>query len=124
MGLSSLGIDLKHPETQKPAQAHEAMPEVFAQWQQIESPWDKERLIFETIYEIIGQYMKPWQTANLLNVMRQPFDAFELLQENISNDLEPEDDIQTCASLGKTLINLNYSQDALNLKSAVISHNK
>jgi len=113
VGLKSLSINLKHPQTSKPAKPHEALPEVFTQWQQIQTPWDQQRLIFETIYELIGQHLKPWQFANFLNLNRQPIEAIDLLHETINSDLEPENYTQSCASLAQTLFNLTYYEDTL-----------
>lgn len=120
-GLKSLEINLKHPLTRLSTKPNKAIPKVFKQWQQIQSPQDRQILIFKTIYEIIGQQMKPWQIANIMNASCQPVDAFELLQETINSSLESEDYAQACASLAKTLINLNYYEDALNWASKAYS---
>ena len=120
-GLKSLEINLKHPLTRLPTKPNKAIPKVFKQWQQTQSPQDRQFLFFAAIYKIIGHQMKPWQIANIMNASCQPGNALELLRETMHSPLEPEDYLQTCASLAKTLFNLNYYEDALNWISEAYS---
>jgi tetratricopeptide (TPR) repeat protein len=111
-GLKSLSIDLKHPETNQPMTAHEQIPDIYRQWLEIKSPWDRRSLLFSVIYDLICEYMKPWQVANYLIADRNPFQAFEILQD-ASSDNWDEDLPPHCAALAKSLCSLTYYEESL-----------
>jgi tetratricopeptide (TPR) repeat protein len=108
----SFNINLNHPLTKKKCNPHEALFEVVEKWRKIQSPWDRRSLLFQTIFNLVAQYLKPWQIANYLVADRQPLEAFEILQEFISRDLK-EDHSQYCASLARSLSSLSYYEDSL-----------
>jgi tetratricopeptide (TPR) repeat protein len=111
-GLKSLSIELKHPETNQPMTAYEQIPDIYKQWLEIKSPWDRQSLLFSVIYDLVGEYMKPWQVANYLIVNRNPFEAFEILQDASSNNWD-EDYPPHCAALAKSLCSLTYYEESL-----------
>lgn len=111
-GLKSLSIDLKHPETNQPMTAYEQIPDIYKQWQEIRSSWDRQSLMFSVIYDLVGEYMKPWQVANYLIADRNPFQAFEILQD-ASSDNWDEDYPPHCAALAKSLCSLTYYEESL-----------
>ena len=113
VGFKSFNLNLKHPKTKNPAKPHEAIPEIFHQWQEIQSIWDRRSLIFEAIYQFSGQFMKPWQVANYLVAIREPLEAFDILLEASKNQISQEDYGLHCAALANTLNVLSYYEDAL-----------
>jgi tetratricopeptide (TPR) repeat protein len=112
VGFKSLNIDLKHPETNQAMTAYEQIPDIYKQWLEIRSPWDRQSLLFSVIYDLVGQYMKPWQVANYLIADRNPFQAFEILQD-ASSDNWDEDFPPHCAALAKSLCSLTYYEESL-----------
>lgn len=112
VGFKSLSLNLKHPKTQKSAAPHECIPEVYQEWQNIKSSWDRQSLLFSVIYDLVGEYMKPWQLANYLVADRNPVEAFEIVQEASSGSLG-DDYPQHCAALAKSLIALTYYEESL-----------
>lgn len=112
VGLKSLDVDLKHPETNQPMTAYEQIPDIYKQWLEIKSPWDRKSLLFSVIYDLVGEYMKPWQVANYLIADRDPFQAFEILQD-ASSDNWDEDYPPHCAALAKSLCSLTYYEESL-----------
>lgn len=113
VGFSSLNLNLKHPKTGRLTKPHDALPEIFEQWLNIHTIWDRRSLMFEILCELIGQHMKPWQIANYFVADRKPFDALDVLQESNKVQIDQEDYASHCAALAKTLIALNYYEDAL-----------
>ena len=69
--------------------------------------------MFQVIYDLVGQHLKHWQVANYLTLDRNPFAAFEVLQEFTSRDLG-DDYPQHCAALAKSLCSLTYYEESLN----------
>ena len=112
VGFKSLNLNLKHPKTQKITTPHECIPDTYQEWQNIKSTWDRQSLLFSVIYDLVGQYMKPWQVANYLIADRDPFQAFEILQD-ASSDNWDEDFPPHCASLAKSLCSLTYYEESL-----------
>jgi len=113
VGMKSFGINLKHPDTKKPIKPHEAIPEVFQEWQKIKSTWDRNLLIFDTFYHIANQHMKPWQIANYLTISRNAFEALNLMKNFIQEDIDNPDRGEFFAALAKALMALTYHHDAL-----------
>lgn len=111
-GLKSLNIDLKHPMTNQIMTAYEQFPGVYQQWLEIRSPWDRRSLLFSVIYDLIGEYMKPWQVANYLTADRNPLEALTILEENIPDNSD-ENYLSHCASLAKSLCSLTYYEESL-----------
>jgi tetratricopeptide (TPR) repeat protein len=111
-GLKSLSINLKHPITNKPMTVYEQMPDVYQDWLEVKSIWDKQSLLFSIIYDLVGEYMKPWQVANYLLADRNPVQAFEILQD-ASSDNWDEDYPPHCAALAKSLCSLTYYEESL-----------
>ena len=112
VGFKSLNLNLKHPKTQKSTSPHEYIPDIYCEWKNIKSPWDRQSLLFSVIYDLVGKYMKPWQVANYFIANRSPFEAFKILQETSSEDLG-EDFPQHCAALAKSLCSLTYYEESL-----------
>ncbi len=111
-GLKSLSIKLKHPETNHLITAYEQIPGIYKQWLEIKSPWDRQSLLFSVIYDLVEEYMKPWQVANYFIADRNPFQAFEILQD-ASSDNWDEDYPPHCAALAKSLGSLTYYEESL-----------
>jgi tetratricopeptide (TPR) repeat protein len=111
-GLNSLNIDLKHPKTNQPMTAYEQIPDIYHQWLEIRSPWDRQSLLFSVIYDLVGEYMKPWQVANYLTADRNPLEALTILEESISDNSD-EDYPPYCAALAKSLCSLTYYEESL-----------
>ncbi len=112
-GLTSLNIDLKHPQTKQPMTAYEQMPDAYAEWMEIRSAWDRESLFFSIIYDAVGQYMKPWQVANYLTIDRNAFQAFDILTEASNKGNLGEDYPSHCAAVAKSLCSLTYFDESL-----------
>jgi tetratricopeptide (TPR) repeat protein len=112
VSFKSLNIDLKHPITNQAMTAHEQIPDIYQQWLEIKSPWDRQSLLFSVIYDLVGEYMKPWQIANYLTADRNPLEAFTILQEASSDNLD-EDYPPHCAALSKSLCSLTYYKESL-----------
>jgi hypothetical protein len=51
VGFKSLNLNLRHPKTQKSAAPHECIPEIYQEWKNIKSPWDRQSLLFSVIYD-------------------------------------------------------------------------
>ncbi|WP_017326742.1 tetratricopeptide repeat protein [Synechococcus sp. PCC 7336] len=113
VGFKSFSLKLKHPKTHKLAKPHIAIPEIFKEWQGIESLWDRRSLMFEVLNGLLAQHMKPWQTANYLTANRNPLEALNILENSIKENIHDEDWTESCAALAKTLIALTYYKDAL-----------
>ncbi|PSB55830.1 hypothetical protein [Chamaesiphon polymorphus] len=111
-GLKSLNIDLKHPQTKQPMTAYQQLPDLYDEWMEIRSTWDKESLFFSVIYDLVGQYMQPWQVANYLTIDRNAFQAFDILTEASQGNVG-EDYSSHCASLAKSLCSLTYFDESL-----------
>jgi tetratricopeptide (TPR) repeat protein len=112
VGFKSLNIDLRHPITNQTMTAYEQIPDIYEQWLKIRSTWDRRSLLFSVIYDLVGEYMKPWQAANYLIADRNPLEAFTILQEATSHNSD-EDYPPYCAALSKSLCSLTYYEESL-----------
>jgi tetratricopeptide (TPR) repeat protein len=114
-GWRSLDIDLKYSknnENNHSMTLFEKIPDIYKQWQEIISSWDRQSLLFSVIYTLVREDMKPWQIANYFIADRNPFEAFEILQE-ASSDNWAEDYPPHCAALAKSLCSLTYYEESL-----------
>jgi tetratricopeptide (TPR) repeat protein len=111
-GLEKTSINLINNGNNKTTSAYKKFPETYRQWLEIRSPWDRQSLLFSVIYDLVGEYMKPWQVANYFIADRNPFQAFEILQD-ASSDNWDEDYPPHCAALAKSLCSLTYYEESL-----------
>jgi tetratricopeptide (TPR) repeat protein len=113
VGFKSINFNLKHPKTQQPAPPHQALPDIFQEWQQIESSWDRRRLFFQVVYQVIGQDLKSWQIINLSIAIRRPLDALNLVEQAALDNIEPSDSASYYAAFAQTFMALTNYQQAL-----------
>ncbi|WP_017327140.1 lipopolysaccharide assembly protein LapB [Synechococcus sp. PCC 7336] len=113
VGFKSFQLNLRHPKTREICKPHQAIPDVFKQWQTIQSLWDRRSLLYEAIYSLVGQHMKPWQVANYLTANRSPLDALDILQSEIKNSKNSDKFPEYCIALSRSLIALTYYKEAL-----------
>jgi tetratricopeptide (TPR) repeat protein len=111
-GTKSFSINLKHPVTKQPCNPHESLKETFKSWEEVQTKYDSRSMILEAVYDLVGQYLKPWQIANYLTTNRKPLEAFETLQEASYSNLG-EEYSQHYAALSKSLCSLTYHKESL-----------
>ncbi|MGF1485816.1 MAG: tetratricopeptide repeat protein, partial [Prochloraceae cyanobacterium] len=111
--MESLNFNLQHPETRQAAPPHEALPDIFKEWQEIDSPWDRRRVFFEVIYQIIGKHLRTWQIINLLIAIRRPLDALNLVEQATLENIEAQEVGFYYAALAETFFALTYYEQAL-----------
>jgi len=80
-GLGTINLELKHPKTGKVMLPHEGLGQTFSEWKPIEAPYDRRALLFDQLFNTVGQSMNRWQIANYLVANRRPDKAFALLEQ-------------------------------------------
>lgn len=58
-----------------------AFPEVFAEWKQVKSIWDRRGIIYKVLDNSIGESMKLWQVIERYNIDRFPEHALKIAAE-------------------------------------------
>ena len=111
--MESLNFNLQHPETKQPAPPHSALPDIFKEWLEIDSTWDRRRVFFEVIYQIIGKHLKTWQTINILIAIRRPLDALDLVEQATLENIEEQEVGFYYAAVAETFFTLTYYEQAL-----------
>lgn len=113
-GIKATNFKLKHPQTGEEMLPHEGLGGTFSDWQQIQSQYDKRALLFNQLYDVFGNAMNSWQTANYLVLDRRADVALQVLEESEKPSIENADYAEHCASYSKAFINLGRYKEALN----------
>jgi len=111
--FNNFRFDLKHPDTGDIMQPHEGIAGTFEDWLQVESPWDRRRLLFELLLNAVGRSLKNWQLANILVAIRRPDQAISLFNQEQAPPPDSEDYADYCEAHARALQYLQRPQEAI-----------
>jgi len=114
IGAKDFKLDLTHPQTGAAMKPHEGLGGTFEDWQNIVSAWDQQRLLLETLLQMVGKSLNTWQFANMLVAIRKPDQALTLLKGEPPTPQDADDYSQYCAAYAYTFLYLQQADDALN----------
>lgn len=112
-GMGNSRFDLIHPETKEKMQPHEGLAGTLGDWVKIQSPWDRRRLLFDTILQTMWKSMKHWWIANILIANREPNKAIGLMKREPAPPADTEDYVYYCESYARVWQYLQQPQEAL-----------
>jgi tetratricopeptide (TPR) repeat protein len=112
-GFESFQFRLLHPETRQPMTPHEGLAGTFEDWKKIQSVWDRRRLIFDVLLEMMGRSMAVWHIARIFTANREPQRALKLLDDNPVAEQNSKEFAAYCAARGNAFIKQQRPAEAL-----------
>lgn len=112
-GVGTINFDLKHPQTQQPISPHLGLGGTFTEWQEIRSPYDRRRLLFDLLFSMMQDHLNVWHTANYLVAVRSPDKALRLLEESPPPVAGDEGHAGHCAAFARALLAITRHAEAV-----------
>jgi len=103
---------LRDPRTGDLRPASQRFPELYREWAEIRSPWDRRGVLFNALDELLGDTIAPWQRAERLIEDRRPREALEEIEE-IEARAAGDRDAPLCRASARALICLEQFEAAL-----------
>lgn len=120
-GRNGINISLKHPQTHQIMLPHEGINATFSEWRQIRAPYDRRRLLFDLLYDMVGKSLNVWQTANYLVADRRPDQALSLLEQSELPTTAQPDYAEHCAAFAQANLNMTQYANALSWSQKAVN---
>lgn len=123
-GARNLDLRVKQSRSGQPLTPHQAVPELFSQWDEArtEGLGPRRLLLFHQFYSVVHSSLNAWQTANFAIATCRAEHALPLLEQCWPPDPSAPDYAEHCAAFAKTFLSLTRYEEARGWAQRAASH--